>query len=94
MALADDSQIELGANVLFSAIDENEGCLLDSDGQAFYTVNGVGLVILEGIRRGLTFGELVAELTRVFEVPTARCEQDAEAFIAGLLERRLVTVKT
>jgi PqqD family protein of HPr-rel-A system len=70
---------------------------LNPDGFAFdpttgesYTLNATGLVVLEGLREGLSSDELAARLTEKFEVTAEEASRDVDDFLDHLRTFRLV----
>jgi len=70
---------------------------LNPDGFAFdpttgesYTLNATGLVVLEGLREGLSSDELAARLADTFEVTPDEASRDVDDFLDHLRTFRLV----
>ena len=70
---------------------------LNPDGFAFdpttgesFTLNATGLVILEGLREGLTHEELTARLVERFEVVSDDASRDVDDFMDHLRAFRLL----
>lgn len=70
---------------------------LNPDGFAFdpttgesFTLNGPGLAILEGLREGMSHGELVARLAERFEVGSDDASRDLDDFMDNLRSYRLL----
>jgi PqqD family protein of HPr-rel-A system len=69
---------------------------LNPDGFAFdpttgesYTLNPTGLVVLEGLREGLTEEEVAARLVERFEVTEEEASRDVDDFLDHLRTFRL-----
>jgi PqqD family protein of HPr-rel-A system len=69
---------------------------LNPDGFAFdpttgesYTLNATGLVVLEGLREGLTEEEVAARLVERFEVTDEEASRDVDDFLDHLRTFRL-----
>ena len=70
---------------------------LNPDGFAFdpttgesYTLNGTGLIVLEGLREGLSPDEVAARLVERFEVSEEEASRDVDDFLDHLRTFRLV----
>lgn len=70
---------------------------LNPDGFAFdpttgesYTLNAPGLVVLEGLREGLTPDDLATRLTEKYDVTVEEASRDVEDFLDHLRTFRLV----
>jgi hypothetical protein len=66
---------------------EDEGVVLHLKERRYFSVNETGLVLLEALKQPRTFGELVAELLREYEVS----EDTATATTREFLDHCLAT---
>jgi pyrroloquinoline quinone biosynthesis protein D len=55
-------------------------------------MDAIGVAILQALAPGRTFADVVAGLAAEFGAPPERVETDARAFLASLIDRRLVDV--
>lgn len=85
--------LRLAPEVVFQAIDSNEGCLLDLRQRSFFSLNGTALVIVENLARGSTRAQIVEALAKRFKVSKERCARDADLFLCDLEKAGLLQVE-
>ena len=61
-----------------------ESVLLDTDGKRYFRLNDTGQAIWRCIEAGMAREDIVAELTRKFDVDDAGARAEVERFIAEL----------
>lgn len=78
-------------------MDRLRSLALNPDGFAFdpttgesFTVNRSGLVILEGLRKGMAHAQIVAKLTEVFQVEADDASRELDDFMDHLRTFRLL----
>lgn len=75
--------------IAWRAID-GEAVLFDSTAGMMRQLNPVGTALWAELENERTVAELVAFVTERFEVTAERARADVEAFLASLLERKLL----
>ena len=73
-----------------TAVD-GEGVVLHLGSRRYFSVNETGVTILEALREPRTLADLVAAVTREYEVADAEAERTARDFLDRCLEVALVT---
>jgi coenzyme PQQ synthesis protein D (PqqD) len=69
---------------------ENEIVALDLRQSLYLAVNQTGTTLWPGLVEGETRDQLLARLTRRFDVPKADAERDVDAFVSDLRARGLL----
>lgn len=82
---------EIPATVFIQEIDE-EVILLDTESQEYFSLNGVGKIILDLISENLTHEDIIEELAQMFEVDKPQIESDLSNFIKALKEKGLINI--
>lgn len=86
----DDRMFRLASDVLSVEADGETVMLSYAEGK-YFGLRGAIRQLLDQLRQGATFGELVAEMTAVFGVPTDQARDDLNQILgrmqgAGVLE--------
>jgi hypothetical protein len=90
----DDRSYRLPERVLSVPIDD-EAILLTVDSGKYFGIKGAMRHLLEDLRQGLTFGEMVALTCRRYGVDAALARQDLAAILPKLVDAGiLVCVRT
>ena len=66
--------------------------VLDLSDSSYLSVSGSGKTIWNALEKGATVDQLVDIVLEIYEVEPATARADTEKFLAGLLERKLITV--
>ena len=82
---------QIPATVFIQEIDE-EVILLDTQTQEYFSLNGVGKIILSMISENLSHDEIVNELSNIYEVDKIQIEKDLVNFIKVLEEKGLIII--
>jgi len=77
--------------VFIQEIDE-EVILLDTQSQEYFSLNGVGKIILDLVSKNLTHEEIIEELAQMFEVDKPQIEKDLSNFIKALEVKGLIII--
>jgi hypothetical protein len=86
----DDTRLSQSQRVVFRAMADGAGVLLDLDSGAYRRVNASGALIWELLRAAPTRGELIDELHHRTQAPPSRIADEVDAFLASLVDRGLV----
>jgi DNA-directed RNA polymerase delta subunit len=82
---------QIPATVFIQEIDEDV-ILLDTESQEYFSLNGVGKIILDLISENLTHEEIIEELAQMFEVDKLQIESDLLNFTKALEEKGLIVI--
>lgn len=77
-------------DVIFEALSEEEGALLDVEGRKLYTLNATGKIIFEAAREGLDVAQIVERLVATFDVRDDCAREDVERLLRELRVAGLV----
>lgn len=77
------------ADLSWQDLDE-EIVVLDLGGSTYLRLNGTGATLWRRLSEGAERDDLVATLTSEYEVEASRAEQDVNAFLAQLEDKRLL----
>jgi Coenzyme PQQ synthesis protein D (PqqD) len=78
-------------NVVSEIIDE-EAIIMDLTDGIYFSSDGAGAVIWDGIVRGLDAAQIKQRVQQVFSADPAELNVDFEGFVASLLTNKLVNV--
>ncbi|EPP0902208.1 PqqD family protein [Enterococcus termitis] len=71
-------------------INQDDGAMvLDKSRGIYFQVNAAGVIMLEGLSRGMTMDELVKKLENTFSIDYAQAKTDVNEFIDLLKEMEL-----
>ena len=82
---------QIPATVFIQEIDEDV-ILLDTESQEYFSLNGVGKIILDLISENLTHEEIIEELAQMFEVDKLQIESDLLNFTKALEGKGLIVI--
>ena len=82
---------QIPATVFIQKIDEDV-ILLDTESQEYFSLNGVGKIILDLISENLTHEEIIEELAQMFEVDKPQIESDLLNFTKASQEKGLIVI--
>lgn len=85
--------LDIPAEVLSREID-GEAVLLDLRTGRYYGLNATGARMWALLKEGLDAAAAASTIVEEFDVDPSRAEADVEAFIASLVDRGLVGVRT
>lgn len=91
MPTAPDARLACPPEVL-SRILDGEAVLLHLGSGLYFGMNDVASRAWERIVQGVSFGDLLSTIVDEFDVDEARARADLEAFVAALVDKKLVTV--
>jgi hypothetical protein len=77
------------ANVVSEIIDE-EAIIMDLDSGSYFSAEGAGAVIWDGMVCGFEAAQIKQRILQSFSLDSARLETDFEDFVAALLANKLV----
>lgn len=85
-----DDHLSADPNVLFTELGDDEGVLLHLDTQYYYSLNETGLLIWQGVTKGMRLGEVAAALEANYEIDEAGAWQQVIEFVGLLKEKKLL----
>jgi len=90
MSLRSDSLIRRSDDVIYAAIGEERGILLNLETDCYHAVNAVATRLWELLETPQTMGALCAHIGEEFDVDPSTCQAEVGAFIGQLVERGVV----
>jgi coenzyme PQQ synthesis protein D (PqqD) len=76
--------------VVDTALDTGETVLLQLDSKTYYSLNGTGTQIWDGLKQGLALQEVSRRLQARFEVESEQANRSVLALVEELLQHQLV----
>jgi len=80
----------LRPTVDFRVLDDLSGIVVDSESEQAHALNPVGVAVLERCDGTLTVGEIVVEVSDIFDAPREQIAADVHAFLADLAAREMI----
>lgn len=90
MSLSSDSLIRRSDDVIYAAIGEERGMLLNLEADRYHAVNLVATRLWKMLETPKTLGALCAHIGEEFDVDPSTCRAEVGAFIGQLVERGVV----
>jgi hypothetical protein len=78
------------SDVLFTQLGDEEGVLLHLHTQHYYSLNETGLLIWQGVNKGMSLGEVAEVLQEDYEIDEAGAWQNVSEFVAHLRDKKLL----
>ena len=86
-----NSTVTQNKETLSSAIDD-ELVLLSIINSKYYGMDSVGKRIWSLLSEPITISDMIAALTKEYDIPTAECEKDVLSFLWELYSEKLIIV--
>ena len=80
--------------VIATQLDEKEMVLLHLKTQIYFSLNVTGLRIWDGLRQGLSFGEIAQQLSQEFEVDPEKATTSVMNLVNELNQKNLIQIET
>ena len=85
-----DHQVRPHPEVVDTVLDTGDTVLLQLDSKTYYSLNGTGTQIWDGLKQGLALQEVSRRLQARFEVEPERADRSVLALVEDLLQHQLV----
>lgn len=85
-----DDHLTADPNVLFTQLGDDEAVLLHLDTQYYYSLNETGLLIWQGVTKGMSLGEVAAALRADYEIDETGAWKNVSDFVMQLREKKLL----
>ena len=85
-----DDHLTADPNVLFTQLGDDEGVLLHLDTQYYYSLNETGLLIWQGVTKGMSLGQVAKALRAEYEIDADGAWQQVNDFVTLLKEKKLL----
>lgn len=87
----EDTRVQIKPNLVIEEV-EDEGLILDMNGNVYFSLNPVALAMIKRLEDGETLGEVAEAIGEEFEAPVDHIRRDVEIFLEALIERGLAWV--
>jgi len=85
-----DHQVRPHPEVVDTVLDTGDTVLLQLDSKTYYSLNGTGTQIWDGLKQGLALQEVSRRLQARFEVEPERADRSVLALVEELFQHQLV----
>ena len=85
-----DHQVRPHPEVVDTVLDTGDTVLLQLESKTYYSLNGTGTQIWDGLKQGLALQEVSRRLQARFEVEPERADRSVLALVDDLLQHQLV----
>jgi coenzyme PQQ synthesis protein D (PqqD) len=85
-----EHQVRPYPEVVDTALDTGDTVLLQLDSKTYYSLNGTGTQIWDGLKQGVPLPEISRRLQARFAVESERADRSVLALVEDLLQHQLV----
>ena len=82
-----------GKHVVVTDFDGGEGILVDLNTKRYYQLNETAMVVWKGLEQGKTMGQIVADITSIYEVALDKATLSVERIVANFQTYKLVSAQ-
>jgi coenzyme PQQ synthesis protein D (PqqD) len=79
-----------GKHVVATDFDGGEGILVDLNTKKYYQLNETAMVVWKGLENGKTMGEIVADITSNYEVPSDKAALSVQRIVDNFQTYKLL----
>ena len=79
-----------GKHVVATDFDGGEGILVDLNTKKYYQLNETAMVVWKGLEKGKSMGEIVADITSNYEVPTDQATLSVQRIVDNFQTYKLL----
>ena len=79
-----------GKHVVATDFDGGEGILVDLNTKKYYQLNETAMAVWKGLEKGKTMGEIVADITSSYEVPTDKATLSVQRIVDNFQTYKLL----
>ena len=79
-----------GKHVVATDFDGGEGILVDLNTKKYYQLNETAMVVWKGLENGKSMGEIVADITSTYEVPTEQATSSVQRIVDNFQTYKLL----
>ena len=79
-----------GKHVVATDFDGGEGILVDLNTKKYYQLNETAMVVWKGLENGKSMGEIVADITSTYEVPTGQATSSVQRIVDNFQTYKLL----
>ena len=79
-----------GKHVVATDFDGGEGILVDLNTKKYYQLNETAMVVWKGLEKGKSMGEIIADITAIYEVPTDKATSSVQRIVDNFQTYKLL----
>lgn len=79
-----------GKHVVATDFDGGEGILVDLNTKKYYQLNETAMVVWKGLEKGRSMGEIVADITSIYEVPADKATLSVQRIVDNFQSYKLL----
>ena len=79
-----------GKHVVATDFDGGEGILVDLNTKKYYQLNETAMVVWKGLEKGKTMGEIIADITSLYEVPADKATSSVQRIVDNFQTYKLL----
>ena len=79
-----------GKHVVATDFDGGEGILVDLNTKKYYQLNETAMAVWKGLEKGKSMGEIIAEITSTYEVPTDKATSSVQRIVDNFQTYKLL----
>ncbi|HEU4834217.1 MAG TPA: PqqD family protein [Pyrinomonadaceae bacterium] len=84
------NELITGKHVVATDFDGGEGILVDLNTKKYYQLNETAMVVWKGLEKGKSMGEIVADITSNYEVPTEQATLSVQRIVDNFQTYKLL----
>ena len=84
------SDLSPGKHVVATDFDGGEGILVDLNTKKYYQLNETAMAVWKGLEKGKSMGEIIAEITSTYEVPTDKATSSVQCIVDNFQTYKLL----
>jgi hypothetical protein len=84
------NELSPGKHVVATDFDGGEGILVDLNTKKYYQLNETAMVVWKGLENGKSMGEIVADITSTYEVPTEQATSSVQRIVDNFQTYKLL----
>ena len=87
--LSINTTLERNSEMIHANID-NETILMSLTNGEYYGINNIGSKIWELLENSMSIGELIENLTTIYDITKEQCETDIVCFLTDMQEKEII----
>jgi hypothetical protein len=86
-----NQRVRANSDVVDTELDQQETVLLHLQSKLYYSLNPTGTRIWQGLKRGLTLGEITHDLQEEFDISSEQAGHSVLALVDELCDQQLLS---
>jgi len=92
-AVSTDTVVVVQTELLAAPVGSEELVILQVDTGRYYSLSAVGMEVWELVQQPRRVGEIVENITSIYDVERTRCEADVVALLQDMARNQLILVR-